>query len=96
MSTILQELENAFRAAIQAALGFDADPALAVSQNEKFGDYQANAAMNLAKRMTESTGEKTNPRAVAEQHQSEIGTRQSCQRNQHRRAGVYQCAIGGR
>jgi arginyl-tRNA synthetase len=66
MPTIVQQLETAFRAAIQSALGFDADPALTVSQNEKFGDYQANAAMNLAKRIQTETGEKTNPRAVAE------------------------------
>jgi len=66
MPTIVHQLETAFRAAIQAALGFDADPALTVSQNEKFGDYQANAAMNLAKRIATETGEKTSPRAVAE------------------------------
>jgi arginyl-tRNA synthetase len=72
MSTILQELETAFRAAIQSALGFEADPALAVSQNEKFGDYQANAAMNLARRVTESTGEKTNPRAIAERIKAKL------------------------
>ena len=66
MPTILQQLDEAFRAAVQAALGFDADPALNVSQNDKFGDYQANAAMNLAKRIAETSGEKTNPRAIAE------------------------------
>ena len=72
MSTILQELEKAFRAAIHAALGFDADPAISVSQNDKFGDYQANAAMSLAKRVTESTDEKTNPRAIAEKIKSKL------------------------
>src|SRR5437588_12430993 len=66
MRTILSQLESAFRAAIQSAVGFDADPQLAVAQNEKFGDYQANAAMGLAKRVAETTGEKANPRAVAE------------------------------
>ena len=76
MSTIVQQLENAFRAAINSALGFDADPALTVSQNDKFGDYQANAAMSLAKQIQTDTGEKTSPRAVAEKikEKLELGT----------------------
>ena len=72
MPTILHELEDAFKAAIHAALGFYADPAISVSQNEKFGDYQANAAMSLAKRVTETTGEKTNPRAIAERIKAKL------------------------
>jgi len=72
MPTIIEQLEPAFRAAIAAALGFDADPALSVAQNEKFGDYQANAAMSLAKRVTETTGEKTNPRTIAERIKSKL------------------------
>ena len=67
MQTIAAQLEQAFRAAITTALGFDADPLVGVAQNEKFGDYQSNAAMGLAKQLAERTGEKTNPRAVAEQ-----------------------------
>jgi arginyl-tRNA synthetase len=61
MPTILSHLDAAFRAAIRSALGIDGDPLLAVSQNEKFGDYQSNAAMGLAKQA------KLNPRQVAEQ-----------------------------
>lgn len=41
-----------FRAAITQALGdqhADVDPQIRLSQNEKFGDYQANLAMGLAK-----------------------------------------------
>jgi arginyl-tRNA synthetase len=72
MPTILDRLDTAFRQAIQQALGFDADPMLSVSQNDKFGDYQANAAMSLAKRVTETTGEKTNPRAVAEKIKAKL------------------------
>jgi arginyl-tRNA synthetase len=72
MPTIIEQLEPAFRAAITAALGLDADPALSVSQNEKFGDYQANAAMSLAKRVTETTGEKTNPRTIAERIKAKL------------------------
>ncbi len=38
---------------------------LAIAQNEKFGDYQSNAAMGLSKQLA-AAGNKTNPRAVAE------------------------------
>lgn len=60
MATIAAELEDRFRQAIAAAFSVDADPLLAPSQNEKFGDYQSNAAMGLAKTLGK------NPRAVAE------------------------------
>ena len=53
--------------AITAAFGIDAEPLIGVAQNEKFGDYQSNAAMGLAKTLSEKTGQKTNPRQVAEQ-----------------------------
>src|SRR6185295_18472723 len=67
MQTIIRQLETAFRQAIADAFpGVDADPILAVSQNEKFGDYQSNAAMGLAKQV------KSNPRAVAEQIKSKL------------------------
>lgn len=75
MQTITAQLEQAFRAAIQAALGFDADPLIGVAQNDKFGDYQSNAAMGLAKQMAASGGSgtgKTNPRAVAEQIKAKL------------------------
>ena len=51
MPTILSQLESAFRAAIKGAFGVDADPILGVSQNDKFGDYQSNASMGLAKQL---------------------------------------------
>src|SRR5438270_11185596 len=72
MPTIVRELDDAFRAAIRAAFGFDADPRVSVAQNEKFGDYQSNAAMPLAKQLAERTGQKTNPRAVAEQIKAKL------------------------
>jgi arginyl-tRNA synthetase len=65
MPTVLTLLDGAFRAATRSAVGVDADPALTVSQNEAFGDYQSNAAMGLAKRLSEG-GTKTNPRQLAE------------------------------
>jgi arginyl-tRNA synthetase len=61
MATVLWQLERHFRQAIREALGVDAEPLLSPSQNEKFGDYQSNAAMGLAK------AQKANPRAVATQ-----------------------------
>src|SRR5262245_4962007 len=67
METITALLEQAFRSAIREAVGIDADPLIAPAQNEKFGDYQSNAAMGLAKAISEKSGQKTNPRAVAQQ-----------------------------
>ncbi len=60
MPTILTQLRSAFRAAILAAFNTDADPVLVPASNEKFGDYQCNAAMALAKQL------KLKPREVAE------------------------------
>ena len=72
MQTIARQLEQAFRAAIRAAFEIDADPLIGVSQNEKFGDYQSNAAMGLAKQVAQKTGQKANPRAVAEQIKAKL------------------------
>ena len=66
MQTIPNQLSTIFHEAILAAVGFHADPLLAPSQNEKFGDYQANCAMGLAKELASRTGVKTNPRDIAE------------------------------
>ncbi|HZZ45199.1 MAG TPA: arginine--tRNA ligase [Tepidisphaeraceae bacterium] len=66
MATITTQLETAFRSAIRAAFNLDADPLIAPSTTDKFGDYQSNAAMGLSKELS-SQGQKTNPRAVADQ-----------------------------
>lgn len=67
MQTIQTTLEIAFKNAIEAAFGVsNADPLVTTSQNEQFGDYQSNAAMGLAKRLAEQSGQKANPRQVAE------------------------------
>ena len=55
------ELDARFRAAIRAVTGTDADPQIRPSGNAKFGDFQVNAAMALAKERS------TNPRALAEE-----------------------------
>ena len=72
MPTIVSQLDRAFRSAIVAAFGFDADPLIGVAQNDKFGDYQSNAAMGLAKQLAERAGQKANPRAVAEQVKAKL------------------------
>ena len=65
MHPITDQLATAFRAAITKALGFDAEPVIAPSQNAAFGDYQCNSAMGLAKRAAEAAGTKSNPRDTA-------------------------------
>ena len=66
MQTIPSQLTVLFKQAIQEAFELDADPQIGPSQNLQFGDYQANCAMGLAKQIAVKTGEKTNPRAVAQ------------------------------
>jgi arginyl-tRNA synthetase len=72
MPSVLSQLDQLFRSAIRDAFSIDADPIVGVSQNEKFGDYQSNAAMGLSKILTEKTGQKTNPRQVAEQIKAKL------------------------
>ncbi|MFM7134115.1 MAG: arginine--tRNA ligase, partial [Planctomycetota bacterium] len=55
------ELDARFRRAIAAVAGAEADPQIRPSTNPKFGDFQMNAAMSLAKERG------TNPRALAEE-----------------------------
>jgi len=59
VKSILEQLSHRVREAI-AGVGVDGDPQIRASQDEKFGDYQSNAAMGLAKKL----GRK--PREVAE------------------------------
>src|SRR4051794_10695726 len=66
MKTIAAQLDAAFRTAIRSAFDLEVDPLVGPSQTDKFGDYQSNAAMGLSKVVAEKTGQKTNPRAVAE------------------------------
>jgi arginyl-tRNA synthetase len=63
--TIASQLEAIFQAAIWSAFGIKTDPMIGISQNEKFGDYQCNVAMSLAKAVSAGVGGKTSPRQVA-------------------------------
>src|SRR5262245_19678891 len=71
METIQTTLESAFRAAIREAFALEADPLVTPSANPQFGDYQSNAAMGLSKQLAQ-TGQKTNPRQVAEQIKAKL------------------------
>src|ERR1041384_5655824 len=72
MQSIALQLNKAFRRAIADAFSTDADPQIALSTNEKFGDYQSNAAMGLSKMLAEKSGQKVNPRQIAEQIKSRL------------------------
>jgi arginyl-tRNA synthetase len=72
MQTIIDQLDRAFRTAIKAAVGLEADPLIGATQNDKFGDYQANAAMGLSKTIAQTTGEKSNPRELAEKIKAKL------------------------
>ena len=59
--TLLQDLEHRLAAALTATLGEPATAAVTAAADLRFGDYQTNAAMVLAKQR------KTNPRALAQE-----------------------------
>ena len=59
--TILQDLESRLATALAAVLGEPATASVTAAADLRFGDYQANAAMVLAKQR------KTNPRALAQE-----------------------------
>ena len=59
--TILQDLESRLASALSAALGEPLSAVVTAAADLRFGDYQTNAAMVLAKQ------HKTNPRVLAQQ-----------------------------
>ncbi len=63
MTSILQQLKDSVSQALVSAFGaelVDIDPLVAPTNNPKFGDYQSNVALSLAKPL------KQNPRAIAQ------------------------------
>jgi arginyl-tRNA synthetase len=72
MNSTIAQLKHCFEQALIAAFGSDlagTDPILVPASNPKFGDYQANVALSLAKRLGQP------PRAIAEiiiQHLGEL------------------------
>ncbi|MCH8218049.1 MAG: arginine--tRNA ligase, partial [Planctomycetes bacterium] len=74
MRTIVEILEQQIAAAMSAVTGEENCPAIVKpTADPKFGDYQANGAMGLAKRL------KTNPRRVAEQVVAKLDLRDICE-----------------
>jgi len=59
--TIQQEIETALSVAFEAVVGEKVDAPVVASADLRFGDYQSNAAMALAKQR------RTNPRALAQE-----------------------------
>ena len=60
VSDLQAELESRLRRAVVSALGddyADTDPLIVPAKDTKFGDYQANLAMGLAKRVGEKPRE---------------------------------------
>ncbi|HEY5314346.1 MAG TPA: arginine--tRNA ligase [Pirellulales bacterium] len=74
---VLDELRRRFAAALEPLAGPDELPALlemiAVSQDAKFGDYQANCAMPLGKRLGRA------PRVVAQEIVERLDVADLCQ-----------------
>jgi arginyl-tRNA synthetase len=63
MTSILEQLQDCVSNALVAAFGTelaDTDPLVAATNNPKFGDYQSNVALSLAKPLQQ------NPRAIAQ------------------------------
>ena len=72
MKSVIATLSARMQAAL-TALGVDADPRLAVAQDERFGNYQSNCAMGLAKQL------KRKPREVAEELCSKLKVSDICE-----------------
>lgn len=76
MKETIAQLKERFETALVAAFGEDlkgTDPILVPASNPKFGDYQANVAMSLAKRLGKP------PRSIAEQIVSHLDIADLCE-----------------
>ena len=76
MKSTLNQLKNRVQSALVAAFGEEyqqTDPILVGTNNPKFGDYQANVAMSLAKPL------KLNPRAIATKITEKIDVADICE-----------------
>ncbi len=85
-----QTIETRFRAAISAAFGpewADIDPLVRVSTNPKFGDFQANVAMSLAKRLGRR------PREVAEEILAKLDLDDFCHAPEIAGPGFVNCRL---
>ncbi|MFM2312489.1 MAG: hypothetical protein RLZZ04_1765 [Cyanobacteriota bacterium] len=76
MTSILEQLQDSVSQALLSAFGdelADADPLVASTNNPKFGDYQSNVALSLAKPL------KQNPRAIAQSIIDHLQVEEMCE-----------------
>ena len=76
MTSILEQLKDSVSQALVSAFGTelaDTDPLVAPTNNPKFGDYQSNVALSLAKLL------KQNPRAIAQSIVEHLQIEQMCE-----------------
>ena len=76
MTSILEQLKDSVSQALVSAFGAelaDTDPLVAPTNNPKFGDYQSNVALSLAKPL------KQNPRAIAQSIVEHLQIEQMCE-----------------
>ena len=76
MTSILNKIQESVSQALAAAFGAeygDRDPLVAATNNPKFGDYQSNVALSLAKPL------KQNPRAIASAIIEQLQVAQICE-----------------
>lgn len=75
MNSTQEQLKEKLQQALVAAFGTDyagTDPLLVTASNPKFGDYQANVALSLAKRLGQQ------PRAIAQQIVDKLDVSEIC------------------
>lgn len=76
MNSIQEQLKHQFSQALVAAFGSEltnTDPIVVSASNPRFGDYQCNVALSLAKQL------KQKPRAIAQQILDNVDVRSICQ-----------------
>ncbi|MGB3694894.1 MAG: arginine--tRNA ligase [Spirulinaceae cyanobacterium] len=76
MQSILQQLKSSFSNALVAAYGnefADTDPLVVPASNPKFGDYQANVALSLTKKLGKP------PRTIAQELITKLDVEDFCQ-----------------
>lgn len=76
MNATLEQLKAQFEQALVAAFGAEyagVDPILVPASNPKFGDYQSNVALSLAKQLGQP------PRAIAEQIVKQLDVKDFCE-----------------
>ncbi|BAU63843.1 arginyl-tRNA synthetase [Stanieria sp. NIES-3757] len=90
MNSLLEQLKTSVSQALVAAFGEElanVDPLVAVASNPKFGDYQSNVALPLAKQL------KLAPRAIAEKIIANLEVDQICQKPEIAGAGFINFTI---